>query len=209
VPLSWADPFHLDVLPRLFLAWQQWQADPFWSSVLRRAVRHTVSANDPDPIEEAVTTAAAGLELLSWAVLVIHERWLRPGEGDLTAAGKLRLLLKWSEIDSEIPPQLKALTALAKAYDDITDGPTAIHWVRNRTVHPPKKVRTGQPDWPNHDELVEAWRLSVEYLHLVILRLLGHEGEFASCLHVEGRHVGTMTPVPWQAPYEVPKGSTQ
>ena len=42
--------------------------DEFWRLVLRRAVRMIISANTPDPLDVAIPTAVAVLELLGWAV---------------------------------------------------------------------------------------------------------------------------------------------
>jgi hypothetical protein len=195
--ISWLDDFHVDDVAPLFGGWLARVDDPFWDKMLRRAIRLCVSANNVRPLEVSIPVALSCLELLAWAVLEAEERWLDQRDGHLALAGRLRLLLRWADIDPAIPPQLDALTKLAKSDANIPDGPAAIAWVRNRSVHPPKMSKTGEPGWPESEQLHHAWRLAMEYSELVILRLLNHDGDYGSRLHVDGRHWGTVQRVPW------------
>lgn len=196
--LSWLDPFHLDDLEPIFDRLHEFQGDPFWSQVVRRAIRSYVSGTDGNPIDQAVVTVVACLELLAWAILEVDETWLDPRDGNLSLAGRLRLLLRWASIDSTVPSQLEALTKLQARDMNIVDGPSAIVWVRNRLVHPPRLKSGNAPGWPSYEELHEAWRLGLEYGSLILLRLLGHSGDYGSLLHMAGRCQGDMTAVPWQ-----------
>ena len=199
---SWVDPLHVHDIGRLFPAWFRFQRDPFWSSVLRRAIGRCVTGHRADPLEESVVTVLGCLELLAWAILEVDAGWLDlPRDGTLTLAGRLRLLLRWAGIDPSIPSQLMALIGLANEDNNVIDGAAALTWVRNRSVHPPKLPKSGVPGWPSFERLHEAWRLALEYANLVILRLLGHTGEYGSLLHREGRWTGSMTPVPWTEPW--------
>jgi hypothetical protein len=201
--LSWLDPTHVHDVGPLFAAWFRLEREPFWSSTIKRAMWKCVTANAASPLDESIVTALSCLELLAWAVLEVEERWLDlPRDGELSLAGRLRLLLRWAGIDPTIPPQLTALAGLTKADNNVTDGPTALTWIRNRSVHPPKVPRSGVPGWPSAEQLQEGWRLALEYANLVILRLLGHTGQYGSRLHTEGRWMGSMTPVPWAEPYD-------
>ena len=69
------------------------------------------------------------------------------------------------------------------------DGAEAITEIRNAIVHPSKELNL--PDGAYCD----AWRLSLWYLDLVFLRLLGHEGEYGNRL--SKRSVGEVETVPW------------
>ncbi|HET9731119.1 MAG TPA: hypothetical protein VFP54_00460 [Acidimicrobiales bacterium] len=206
---SWVDSLHVQEVGRLFEGWFRLQDDPFWGPAINRAMRSCVTAHRADPLDESIVTILSCLELLAWSVLQIEERWLEPGDGELTLAGRLRLLLRWIGQDQTIPPQLKGLVGLAKAETNVIDGPTALTWVRNRLVHPPKLPKTSVPGWPEFDQQHEVWRLALEYAHLVILRLLGFTGEHGSLLHMDGRWTGTMTPVPWKEPYTRPSRPTR
>ncbi len=208
--LSWLDEFHVQDVADLFDGWFRHAEDPFWRTTLRRAIRQCVSTNGADPLDVSIVTALSCLKLLAWAALQVDLGWLDPRDGQLNLTGRLRLLLRWSEIDPAIPEQLEALSALAASDRNIPDGPAAIAWVRNRSVHPPKLRKSGKPDWPSWKQLHEAWRLALEYADLVILRLLGHSGDYGSRLYVKGRWMGTVTRVPWameEAMTEVPPES--
>ena len=66
--------------------------------------------------------------------------------------------------------------------------------VRNKVVHPPNNIRS--IEWPSGNELFEAWQLTMWYLELSILRLLGYRGNYTSRLQLHGWS-GRTEPVPW------------
>ena len=55
-----------------------------------------------------------------------------------------------------------------------------------------------EPEWPDRDELLEAWQLATWYLELAVLRLLGYEGEYLSRLRWGGWDFDTDS-LPWSA----------
>lgn len=67
--------------------------------------------------------------------------------------------------------------------------------VRNDLVHPPRRL--SDPEWPTSDELLEAWQLATWYLELVILRVLGYNGEYVNRLQLHG-WAGQTEQVPWR-----------
>lgn len=196
--LNWSEPTLLHEVSPLFEGWLRKCEDPFWRDVLRRAVRHCLEANTPDPVDSAIVVSHSVLELLAWAVLVVEERWLDPKDGRLASAGNIRLLLRWAGIDGSIDPRLGALEALAKR-ENCVDGPDALVYVRNQIVHPPRKLPKGEPSRPGSEEMIDAWRLAMEYAELALLRILGHQGHYGSRFHTEGRWAGQIERVPWAA----------
>ncbi|MEY2590537.1 MAG: hypothetical protein QOJ67_2521 [Acidimicrobiaceae bacterium] len=194
--INWCDLLLVGEFEGLLRSWMTLSEDPFWTQVLHRVVRILVSANDPHPLDAAIPTAQTALELLSWAVLVIKETWLVPGEGDLSFQGRLRLLLKWAGIDPAVPVELVDMERVRREAN-LTDAPATIAWVRNRLVHPPKMGNDGLPQWPSHDLQVDVWRLSLQYIELIVLRLLGYQGRFGTRTHIDGRWAGDVEPVPW------------
>lgn len=195
-PLGWFDEWVLsDELPALFEAWwRRWQ-DPFWQQVLRRATRMMVSANRSDPVDIAVTTAWSLLEILAWAVLVVELRWLtREDFEKMSASAVLRLLLGWCGIDPSVPAPLVALNGIRSGRSSLIDAAGAIGWVRNRITHPPQK---SDAEWPGFEELIDAWRLEMQWSELIVLRLLGYNGQFGTRCFVEDRRPGEVETVPW------------
>jgi hypothetical protein len=127
--------------------------------------------------------ACSGLELLGWAVLQRHQWLTRDGLGRLPASGRVRLLLQWAGIPVELPTHLGALAGRrGRLSQPDVAGPELIFDVRNNLVHPPKRI--DEPEWPDHNELLEAWQLATWYLELAVVRLLGYQGEYVSRLRL-------------------------
>ncbi len=115
----------------------------------------------------------------------------------MPAAAVLRLLLGWAGISPIVPGSLRDLDAIRTADANLVDAAGAVAWIRNRLIHPPKKVGSG---WPGSPALIDAWRVEMQWAELLILRLLGYQGRFGSRC-IEGRAVGELEPVPWAQPH--------
>ena len=104
-------------------------------------------------------------------------------------------MLRWAGIPTAIPPELVHLpgfiTGVAQADMDVAHG---IWQTRNRLVHPP--TRQSQ-DWPSMEVMQDAWRIELEILELLILRLVGYTGHYGDRRHFQGRPRGATEPVPW------------
>ena len=202
----WIDVNRLGVskwLPPLFnqFATKWWHLDiqlkKFWRNVFRQLI---YTYTDAERIDEsrAIVPAGTALETLGWAILVVKERWLtddrqpdsgRGGYDRLTSADRMRLLLRWAGLTTEIPQTLLKLRK--KAASNNWDGPQLVTWVRNRVVHPDRR-----------DQLVdgiaaESWLLAMWYTELVILKLLGYHGFFRDRLDK-----GKIKRVPWASEQE-------
>jgi hypothetical protein len=179
--LTWFDANHTESLEVLFApVLKRWQ-DRSWHGQLRDLVRFYVEANDPNPLEKAVVMSQVGLELLAWAVLTREAGWSNRRAESLGATGRLRELLKWAGVPSDVPALLPDLS-------ESTDGPAMITRARNEIVHP---KGTDSPA-----NLYDVWRLSQWYLELGILRLLGYQGQYANRLLFRSVR-GIVEPVPW------------
>lgn len=183
-------------VPSLAAGYAQLAINPASAIVVDRAINHLLVANGDEVLDVRVPLASAGLELLGWDVLQRHS-WMTPdviNNRALTAGARTRLLLMWAGIDAEIPPHLTHLAARARAASPGWGGPETLFEIRNKLVHPPKKL--DDPEWPSPDELIEAWQLASWYLELVLLRLLGYTGKYWSRLRL-GRYGSDTQPVPW------------
>jgi hypothetical protein len=189
------------VLPQLAAGRTQLQAnDPVLAQCVDRAIALYLAANDQDVVLDVrLPVACSGLELLAWSVLQQH-RWLSPlaiSRRRLTASDRAQLLLKWAGIPTDLPQSMTALTALAqrqKAKGQPMEAVELAINVRNKVVHPPDKITS--VEWPDADELFEAWQFAMWCLELGILRLLDYGGNYTSRLQPGGwpRPV----PVPWK-----------
>ncbi len=184
-------------LPLLFeqFAKRWWHPDndlrDFWRTMFRELIYTYTDAERADK-RRAIVPACTALETLAWSILVVSEKWLtgdkhpeggRGGYEKLSAADRLRLLLSWAGISTEIPTDLPSLSQNPGTN---WDGPQVATWVRNRVVHPDK-----------HDQLTEelathAWLLAMWYTELVILKLCDYGGYFRDRL--DGEKVKR---VPW------------
>jgi hypothetical protein len=172
----------------------QGYSDDLWREATNRAIRYYVDANRPEPVDVTLGIAGTGLEILEWAILLEIEGWLTlEADEKLSSADRLRLLLKWANISTDLPTTLPNLTRVAA--EKRFDGPATAMWARNRTVHPPKRRRQ---DWLRSDAIVEAWRLLTWYLELVILRMVGYQGQYVSRV-AERPSMFALESVPWSA----------
>jgi hypothetical protein len=191
--MNWFDQTLAGSIGDVVRGWYERSRDDFWREVLKRACRMVLAANDSNPLDISVQTAFSALEVLGWATLRVEEDWIRKSDSRMTAASMLRLLLRWSAIDTRVPHNYDALRLFAKEITDV-DAPSAVALVRNRIVHPPKGVTA---EWPSFDVLEQAWRLSMEFAELVTLRLVGYQGDYGRRTQLTGRGLGDVHPVPW------------
>lgn len=165
--------------------------DRLWSEPLRRAATFYVDGNQTSRAEIAIVTAQSALELLAWAVLV-QDRGLVSAQ-DFSdprvwnAARRIRELLAIASIPTATPPGLGKLATMPGPGHH-ADGPERITFVRNRIVHPPKKA---VPSWIDSPPAIEAMILSLYYLELVILYIVGYRGQYQSRVH------GAVQTTPW------------
>lgn len=105
--------------------------------------------------------------------------------------------MKWAGVPTAIPPSLPILDARLRASGQPGwGGPEILFNIRNDMVHPPKRLV--EPEWPDGELLFEAWQLGTWYLELVLLRILGYEGEYWSRVRLD-RPGADVEPVPWCA----------
>lgn len=168
------------------------QVRDVWRKVLRSLVYTYTDAERTDE-SRGVVHAAIALETLCWTVLVEIEQWLTGGRAsdggvnefdNLTAAGRLRLLLRWANVPTESPSKLGELNAKAKSNN--WDGPQMVTWVRNHVVHPDRRNQISD------GIATEAFRLALWYTELVILKLLAYDGYYRNRLDPD-----SITKVPW------------
>jgi hypothetical protein len=192
-------PGHLAqaALPTLSSRLTEIARDKALDLIVERAINFLLAADGTEVLDVRVPMAWSGVELLAWAVLQ-RERLRAPSEvRRIRADDRVERLLKWAAIPVHIPDGLATLGARARRLDRPQwTGPKVVYDVRNAVVHPPDDVE--DPEWPQIDELFEAWQLATWYLELVILRLLRYEGEYWSRLRL-GRSAMDTELVPWAA----------
>ncbi len=124
--------------------YQRWQ-DPMWNEPILLAFHWYVEANMcSGGVEGSIILAQAAFELLAWTLLVEDRKVLNKKDfepGGLSAADKLREVLKAVGLPATIPASLKKLRGAANI-NQWKDGPQALTVIRNALVHSsPKKRR--------------------------------------------------------------------
>ena len=194
-------------LPPMFeqFAAKWWHPDSQFQKLWRKVFRELIlTYTDAERMEQstAIVPACTALETLGWAVLVKMEQWITedrpPGGGrseyeSLTAADRLRLLLRWAGLSTEIPTSLSRIRQEAQGRDN-WDGPQIATWARNRVVHPDRRDRLVD------GIAAEAWLLAMWYAELTILKLLDYDGWFRDRLDNE-----KIKRVPWADESSVPE----
>jgi hypothetical protein len=172
--------------------WKVWSSK-VWRRPLTETIYWYLNANRGGSglgVDAALLFTQAALELLSWTHCVIDRKMVSADAfkpRGLSAADKLRLLISSLGIPMEIPQSLSSLHAKrGKKWEDSMD---AITELRNGLVHP-----GSDKEFPE-GAFYDAWRLSMWYLDLVLLRLCSYGGEYAN--RIRERYVGQVEPVPW------------
>ena len=190
--MSWFDRQEGELLSQVFPGFLSLWQDALWYQPLCSAVYWYLEANNSVGVDTGIVLAQTALELLAWTYCVQDRKIVSQNafrsRGGLNASDKLRMLVSCLGISKEIPSELLALRGRpGRKWDD---GIHAVTDIRNSLVHPDSKV----PVSVERDH--EVYRLSLWYITLVLLRLCGHNGVYASIL-TPGRWEGTVERVPW------------
>jgi hypothetical protein len=191
--LSWFDQHHAEMLSRIFPEFLALWENKSWREPLSKALYWYLAANEPTSgigVDSGLILAQAALEVLSWSYCVVERKMLSAADfkqRGLSASDKFRLLASVLGIPLEIPRELGALYAMQGG--SCKDGMDAITEIRNSLVHPQREMQI------HFDAFCEAWKLSLWYLDLALLRLFRYEGKYGNRL---AKHwVGEVTDVPW------------
>ncbi len=148
----------------------------------------------PSTLETSLVLAQAALELIAWVHVVVDERSQTGPEFNTIkwgAAGRIREVLAWLELDPTVPVGLSSLASEALRLG-WADGPHAIDYLRNALAHPDKRSRIEDTDVAARIDLQE---LALWYVELALLKVVGFRGEYSSRL--DSHTSGVVVPVPW------------
>jgi hypothetical protein len=188
--MSWFDPLHTTVMmPPVFEGYMEKLNDPKWNNVIKPIIYWYVESNTLRGIDGALILAQTALEKLAWNYLVIAQKCLdEKAFNHMKAAEKFRMLLFSCRIPVDLPAYCQELSQIAKEYK-LPDGPSAITFIRNKTVHPPKSNRSfAKAYW-------ESLQLALGYVELVLLNLFGYQGKYSNRLSKTWS--GEVEDVPW------------
>jgi hypothetical protein len=187
---SWFSTAHPATLAELFPGFLRRSSDGHWWAVLRSVLSWYLQCNSAQgPLESAIVLQQCALELLAQTMFVEEGRCLEQGFRKMPASGRIRLMLKELGVPIALPTERRELLELSWKRN-WADGPHAITDMRNAIVHP----KEGEPI--PFGATVDAWRLGMWYLELVLLWLFDFRGEYKSRLS-EDIWPGQVERVPW------------
>ncbi|QDU27359.1 hypothetical protein ETAA8_24460 [Anatilimnocola aggregata] len=191
---SWFCEQEGEILSQVFPGFANLFFQKTWRKALTNALYWYLGASDRGVgigVDTGLILAQTALEGLAWTYCVEDKKLVTKdafAPRGLSAANRLRLLTTSLGIPSEIPKELRTLHAQpGKQWED---GLEAVTKIRNGLVH--SGEIKGLPEGAFYD----AWRLSMWYLDLVLLRLCGHEGNYAN--RITRRAVWESSRVPWK-----------
>ena len=165
------------------------------SDTFDRALYWYIRANNSAGvgIDAGIILATTALELLAKFVKQKNELKVEitgdkkhPSLGDKIRAAALHLEIP-TLIEDNICPQFWAI----KNDGQWSDIPEAIAKYRNDLVHPKARIKSQN----QHALTIEMWRLSVWYLELFMLRLIGYQDVYSNRL--TAKWLGEVEHVPW------------
>lgn len=170
---SWFDLHHAHILPDIFPGFYRLWNDPIWGESIRTVLYWYLTANHRKTgigIDTGIILSQVALEKLAWTHCVLDRKIAKKKDfkpGGKNAAQKLTLMLADLGIPTHTPIAMRALRKRS------SDGPTAVTQIRNSLVHPKRTNRL------TTNELFQAWKLTMWYLDVILLKCCSHSGGYA------------------------------
>lgn len=197
---SWFPEHSPEAVAPLFARFcEMWESGK-WHEILRMALAYYFFANAPNADREPqLITAQACLEMLAQVVLVDKERFIsEEGFKNLSAADKIRLLQSWARIPKDIPNELEMLVKAAEQEKDWYDSAGVVTGLRNLLVHPNRqKINKYFDDRMPRGVAWGTTQIALWNIELVLLSLLGYEGDYHNRIKGLYLYKGAVEPVPW------------
>lgn len=168
--------------------------DPDKQSWIRLAVNLYALSNPVLYHDVALINAQTALELLSYVALVEESSAMTAQEFKKLpgACERFEKLVEGCCIPLSIPASLSKLNSCFPS----ASGPKAITDIRNSIMHPTKANREKRQAYSIY-VVYEAWQLSMHYIELAILKLLGYSGPYHNRLKNAPDSVVDM--IPWSS----------
>ena len=182
--LTWANGMSSDALSSVFEGIWKLLNDPKEGRTVSQVIHWYLRSNESSEPEVSIMLTHAALERLSFRAL--QQRQAGQKEGDWIAQA-----LKNHGIDPSVPIYCRELKHLQRRYN-WQHGPHALVDIRNNLVHPDNRKGPFSAA-----ALLEAQRLGLYYIELMLLSLSGYQGGFLNRLRSEEAHQSQAETVPW------------
>lgn len=148
--------------------------------------------------EGSIIMAQTALELIYNWWIIENKKLIRGRDTEiLSASNKIRMIISQLNIDFAIPENLKNLIEYQKENpQSIIDGPEAIIFIRNGIVHSQESKRS-KLSKIKKDVKFEVLQLSLWYIELSLLSILGYSGYYTNRCLAPGFPNEVEKIVPW------------
>ncbi|MEM7087806.1 MAG: hypothetical protein AAF489_16610 [Bacteroidota bacterium] len=158
-----------------------WKGSSQGKDFLISVVHWYIEANNNSGYTEgSIILSQVALELLyNW--LVVEKYGLLHGKdaASISASNKIRLLLSKLDISTKVPHDFIHLKRFVDSEADLTDAPDCITTIRNALVHSQIEKREKILKI-SLDIKLEALQVSLWYIELSLLYILGYEGKYSN-----------------------------
>jgi len=165
--------------------------------VIEKLIHIYVSCNTASHItvEMATILSLTALEILANVIIVENESMYDAKKYDrYSASRRISILLRHWKIPQDIPNDLPKLRCRAKR-GGTNSGPEIVCQLRNSVVHPHEKNRKRLFSFST-EQRIECWILTMHYLELCLLRLLGYNQVYVPRIK-RNIYAGYTEQVPW------------
>ncbi|MET6999377.1 hypothetical protein [Chitinophaga defluvii] len=189
---SWANALAIDDLNGIWNKFSEIWSEPDNKQFLLLAVHWYLESNSTSVVDSSIIMVQTCLELLyNW--LVVEQKKIITGSDatNISASNKIRLMISQIGISPAVPAKFTHLSNMVEE----NDAPEVLVWIRNCLVHGQKNKRN---ELAKLSDMVkfEALQLGLWYSELVLLYILGYNGNYANRSELTGWRVkGEL--VPW------------
>lgn len=197
-PISWTPVRSINGFNDIFRKFSDLWKNEDDSNFLISAIHWYIEANNNSGFTEgAIIMAQTALELIyNW--LIIEKKGLIIGKDaeSISAANKIRLLISHLNISYNAPESFDKLQEYIDTNNDIADAPEAIVQIRNAIIHSQLEKRKKITKL-NYQTKYEALQLSIWYIELSMLNILGYTGIYSNRCSRESFPKNREQNVPW------------
>jgi hypothetical protein len=181
--------------------WQQFSAlwkDDNDKNFLTSAVHWYIEANSNRGFTEgSIIMAQTALELLyNWWIIENKKMILGKDSENINASNKIRLISSQLNISYSVPSSFTLLQKFVDENENINDAPEAIVQIRNAIVHSQQEKRK-KLDSIHYKAKYEALQLSIWYIEMTLLKILGFNDRFFDRCSKKGFAREAERYVPW------------
>lgn len=195
---SWPQKFSIIGIEPIWEKFNEIWRDKENRNFLTSAIHWYVEANNNSGFSEgAIIMAQTALELIyNWWLIENKKLIVGKDSENINASNKIRLLLSQLEIDYSVPSGLKNLKEFVDGEIQIQDACDAIVQIRNAIVHSQEEKRK-KLSAIHFKVISEALELSIWYIEMSLLRILGFNGKYYNRTSKEFVESKAIEFVPW------------